>query len=182
MKNAIILHGTECKPEDFWYMWLKKELEDNGYRVELPYREDMNRVPIAEYLPHIMAEHTLDDETILIGHSSGVPLILSMLQATSQKIHKAVLVAGFSEPLPGTHDVILQENYDWDMIKQHAREFIIINSDNDPWGCDDKQGRKLFDNLGGTLVIRHDGHFGSNTMNQPYKEFPLLKTLTLGAL
>lgn len=56
-------------------------------------------------------------------------------------------------------------------------EIIFINSDNDPWGCDDKQGRKMFDKLGGTLIIRHDGHMGSEKFNQPYREFPLVVKL-----
>lgn len=180
MKNAVIFHGTGCKPEDFWYMWLKNELEQDGYEVALPYHEDMNRVPIADFLPKIMASHKMDENTVLIGHSAGVPLILSILENTDQIISKAILVAGFSEALSGEKDVILQDNYNWDKIKQHANEFVIINSDNDPWGCDDKQGKKMFENLGGALIIRHDGHFGSTSHNQPYKEFPLLKTLVLG--
>lgn len=174
MKKAIIFHGTDCKPEDFWYQWLKEELEKSGYQVELPYYENMNRVPIAEFLPEIMERFPLDERTVLIGHSAGVPLILAMLEKTDQKINKAVLVAGFSEPLAGGRDVILQEDYAWQKIKGSAQDFIIFNSDNDPWGCDDKQGKRLQENLGGKLIIKHDGHFGSTTMKQPYKEFPEL--------
>jgi hypothetical protein len=35
----------------------------------------------------------------------------------------------------------------------------------------------MFDKLGGTQIIRNDGHFGSERFNQPYKEFPLLAKL-----
>lgn len=175
MKSAVIFHGTECKPENFWYQWLQQQLEQAGYKVELPYYEDMNRVPIAEFLPRVMEQFPLNEETILIGHSAGVPLILAMLEKTDVRIAKAVLVAGFSEPLPGdSTDVILQDSYNWPKIKQNAQEFVIFNSDNDPWGCDDKQGKRLQENLGGKLIIKHDGHFGSISMNQPYKEFPEL--------
>lgn len=38
----------------------------------------------------------------------------------------------------------------------------------------------MFDKLGGTQVIRNEGHFGSTTYDQPYPEFPLLKALILG--
>ena len=38
----------------------------------------------------------------------------------------------------------------------------------------DKQGRKMFDNLGGTLITNNEGHMGSDSFNQPYKEFPFL--------
>lgn len=174
MKRAIIFHGTDCKPEDFWYQWLKTELEKEGYQVDLPYYKDMNRVPIAEFLPGVMKRFPLTEETLLVGHSAGAPLILAMLEKTDQRIHKAVLVAGFSEPLSGDRDVILQDSYDWKKIKQGAKNFVFFNSDNDPWGCDDKQGKRMHDNLGGKLLIRRDGHFGSTSMNQPYQEFPEL--------
>ncbi len=179
MKKAIIFHGTECRPEDFWYMWLKQQLEANGYSVELPYYPDMNRVPISVFAPRVMSQFELDEETVLIGHSAGVPLILTMLEHSDQKVALAVMVAGFSEPLSGGKDVILQDSYDWKKIKQNASRFIFINSDNDPWGCDDSQGKRMHEKLGGKLIIRHDGHFGSISLNQPYKEFPLLKKLIL---
>lgn len=177
--KAIIFHGTQCKPEDFWYKWLKLQLEERGYEVELPYYPDMNRTPIAEFLPTILQNHRIDNDTVLIGHSAGVPLILSILEAIDQTVAQAVLVAGFCSPLPPVSgkDVILQAHYDWEKIRSHAKDFVIINSDNDPWGCDDEQGRLMYDKVGGTLVIRHDGHFGSGTHNQPYKEFPLLERL-----
>lgn len=72
----------------------------------------------------------------------------------------------------------MQPGYDWERIKTHVRDVVFIHSDNDPWGCDDKKGREMFDHLGGTLIIRHgEGHMGSNKFNQPYREFPLLLKL-----
>ena len=63
-------------------------------------------------------------------------------------------------------------------IKSNVKDIIFINSDNDPWGCDDKEGYYMFENIGGTLIVRHgEGHMGSNDFNQPYKEFPLLEKL-----
>lgn len=90
-------------------------------------------------------------------------------------------MAGFSESLKTIDkEPILQASYDWDKIQQHANEFVFINSDNDPWGCDDKAGRKLQEHLGGRLIIcKGQGHFGSDTYKQPYKEFPLLLKLII---
>lgn len=80
--------------------------------------------------------------------------------------------------LPGEEkDPVLQDSYDWKKIKANVKDIIFINSVNDPWGCDAAQGRFMFDNLGGTQIVRNDGHFGSTTYNQPYPEFPLLKKL-----
>jgi hypothetical protein len=44
-------------------------------------------------------------------------------------------------------------------------------------GCDDKQGKIMREKLGGELIVLHEGHMGSTTYNQPYKEFPLLLDL-----
>lgn len=178
--KAVIFHGTDLKPEDFWYLWLKRELEKRGFKVELPYYPDINHQPIAEFLPIVLKSHDFDPETVLIGHSSGSALILSILERIDISIAQAILVAGYSEPLPGPQDPILQDIYDWSRIKNGAKDFVFINSVNDPWGCNDTQGRKLFDNLGGTQIIRNDGHFGSITNNQPYPEFPLLLKLVHG--
>jgi predicted alpha/beta hydrolase family esterase len=172
--KIIIFHGTSCKPEDFWYSWLRDRLLDSGHSVELPYMPTINKTPIDEFLPEIINEFEYDENTILIGHSAGVPLILSILENTSIPISQAILVGGFSEPIGKDVDPILQLKYEWEKIKNNCQDFVIFNSPNDPWGCDDIQGRQLFDRLGGTLIIRNDGHFGSSK-DPEYKEFPLLE-------
>lgn len=176
MKNAIIFHGTECKPDDFWYQSIKSSLEADGYEVKLPFYENINLIPLEDFLPSVLESHELNEETVLIGHSAGAPLILSILEQSSVQVNKVVLVAGFSLPLNGENVPILQSIYEWDKIKSNSKDFLIINSVNDPFGCDDKQGRVLFDNLGGTFIIRNDGHFGSS-QDKDFKEFPLLERL-----
>jgi len=181
MKNAVIYHGTDDNPGRYWYAWLGRQLEDAGYHVEIPYNPEINKIPIAEFLPKVLEQSEFDADTVLVGHSAGGPLILSILEHIDVQIAKAVLVAGYCEhPDDQMEDPILQEKYDWDKIRQHSREFIFINSYNDPWGCDDKQSRIMFDHLGGTQILRNEGHFGSVPKGQSYDAFPLLKTLVLG--
>ncbi len=182
MKNAIIFHGTDCKPKDYWYEWLKAELEKAGHRVELPHYPDINHIPIEQFLPNVLNNHNFDEDTVLIGHSAGGPLLLSILENIKVQIKQAILVAGYSMRLPGEEkDPVLQKKYGWDTIKQNVKDIIFINSVNDPWGCDAKQGGVMFDKLGGTQIIRNDGHFGSTAYNQPYPDFLLLKALVIGA-
>jgi predicted alpha/beta hydrolase family esterase len=178
--KAIILHGTDCKPEDYWYQWLGKQLEARGYTVEIPYYPDINHEPIDVFLPKVLGAHTFDNETVLIGHSAGAPLILSILENVEATLPQAILVAGYARIRPeddGKQDPVIQDGYDWERIKAHAQDFVFINSTNDPWGCNDVEGRFMYDQLGGTQVIRKEGHFGSASFNQPYKEFPLLERL-----
>jgi len=178
MKRAIIFHGTDCTPSDYWYSWLGEQLNNRGYEVEIPSYPDINHEPIHDFLPRVLGNHTFDENTVIIGHSAGGPLILSILENIDGVIPQAILVAGFSYSLPGGEkDPVLQDSYDWDKIKQHVKDIAFINSVNDPWGCDDKQGRFMFDKLGGTQIICNEGHFGSTTKNQPYKEFTLIESL-----
>ena len=54
----------------------------------------------------------------------------------------------------------------------------VINSNNDPWGCDHTQGALIAKLLNATQVICYgQGHFGSETFQQPYREFELLENL-----
>lgn len=174
MSQVIIFHGTDCKPEDFWYQWVKTHLENQGHIVKLHHHPEINKTSLTEFIPAILDQYNFESDTILIGHSAGVPLILSILERINEALKQAILVAGFSEKLEtNVEEPILQEKYDWKKIKENSSEFIIFNSPNDPWGCDDTQGRKLFEQLGGTLIIRNDGHFGSSK-DPKYREFPLL--------
>lgn len=178
MKSAIIFHGTDCSPDNkyYWYAWLKDELETRGYTVSVPYYPDLNHEDIKTFLPKVLSNHQFDSETVLVGHSAGSPLILSILETLNEPIRLSVLVAGYSMRLPGEdRDPVLQPSYDWEKIKSASKEFVFINSVDDPWGCDDKQGRILFDHLDGTQIIRNEGHFGSEGKKQLYMEFPLLR-------
>lgn len=162
MKNAIIFHGTDDNPKRYWYKWLGKELEKEGYEVTIPFNPTINKEPINTLIPKILNQHTFNNDTLLVGHSSGGPLILSILELIDVQIQKAILVAGYcTHPDEQMEDPVLQEKYDWEKIKQNVKEIVFINSVNDPWGCDDKQGRIMFDQLGGAQIILNDGHFGS---------------------
>jgi hypothetical protein len=172
MKNAIIFHGAGSTPNDVWYPWFKKELEEKGYKVAAPILTNDEMAPLDKWLPMALKEN-YDNETVLVGHSAGCPLILSILENINVKVLKVILVAGFIAPLKANTDgynPILQKVYDWEKI-------IFINASNDPWGCDDKQGEAMREKLGGTLIINQEGHMGSEGFNQPYKQFPFLLTL-----
>jgi predicted alpha/beta hydrolase family esterase len=177
-KRAIIFHGTDCKPEDYWYQWLGKQLETRGFVVEIPYYPDINHQPIITFLPKVLKSHTFDSDTVIIGHSAGGPLLLSILESIEAVLPQAILVAGYAQEKPGREpSPVLQASYDWERIKQHVEDIVFINSVEDPWGCDAEQGRFMFDKLGGTQIIRNDGHFGSETFKQPYPTFDLLNRI-----
>jgi uncharacterized protein len=175
-KHAIIFHGTSGHPDALgWYRWLGRRLEDRGYGVEIPHYPGMNVEPIETFLPKVLAGHTFDPDTVLVGHSGGAALLLAVLEHVDVAVAQAVLVAGYWTPPNTEAEPVLQATYEWAAIRAHARDFVFINSVNDPYGCDDSQGRAMFDRLGGTQIIRDDGHFGD--YNQPFPTFELVDRL-----
>lgn len=178
MNNAIILHGQSGTPNQYWYPWIAQELQKNTWDVWAPQLPNPDKPILNLQLPFVIQNGQFNENTVLIGHSSGAALALSVMESMKTKIRRTILVAGFIQLLSHDEKDILKQSYDWELIKKNCDDLIFINSDNDPWGYDDTQGRLLFEKLGGTLIIRHgEGHMGSEVMKQPYNEFPLLLKL-----
>lgn len=174
-RKAIILHGTGANPDVCWLPWLGRRLIARGYAVETPHYPELNVEPIATFLPKVLANHDFDEHTVLVGHSGGAALLLAILQHIDATVPQAVLVAGYSTKPNTSDEPVLQASYDWQAIRSHVRDLYFINSRSDPYGCDDGQGRAMFERLGGTQIVRDDGHFGD--YDQPYETFELLDKL-----
>jgi uncharacterized protein len=180
MKNAIILHGTGNTPEGNWFRWLEKELNRRGYEVWLPQLPDAE-MPNAEKYNELLLNHgfNFNDETILVGHSSGAVSILNLLQELpgGTKIKAAFLVGAFEKPLDVTaRSELFPKPFDFEKIKSRCGKFIFLHSDNDPY-CPLEGAQFLAKKLGGELTVEPgQGHFNLETGPQ-YKEFPLLLKL-----
>lgn len=179
-KQAILLHGTGGGNKDyFWFEDTKKFLEAHGYNVWWPQLPNAERPTLDEAVEFVQVNMPeVDGESIIIGHSSACPLILSLFQRGNLKVKQAVLVAGYYTKIEDkVSDLMIEKDgYDWGKIRASAKEITLINSDNDPWGCDDKQAQPVAKKLGATFILaKGEGHMGSGTFNQPYREHNLVK-------
>jgi predicted alpha/beta hydrolase family esterase len=163
-RRAIIFHGTGAQPEWAWYPWLADRLRNRGYAVELPHHPGINVEPISTFLPKVLDAHAYDEQTVLVGHSGGAALLLAILERLDVVVPQALLVAGYFTKPNTADEPVLQESYDWEAIRAHARDIYFVNSVEDEFGCDVDQGRAMFDRLGGTLIVRNDGHFIADTL------------------
>jgi uncharacterized protein len=133
MKNAILLHGTGDSPNSFWFPYIKKELEKRGYDVWAPQLPEHEMPNLEIQLPYLLQHGTFNSDTIIIAHSAGCPLVLALLEKIQLKIKQVILVAGFVKPIGKLQALkaIVQEEYDWQKIKDNVSDFIAIHSDND---------------------------------------------------
>ena len=94
MKNAFLFHGTSCNPQKYWFPYIKEKLEERGYRVAIPQLPDPDIPDVNKWLPVALAQGEYTSETIIIGHSVGGPLVLSVLENIKTPIAKAILEIG----------------------------------------------------------------------------------------
>src|SRR4051794_12345964 len=110
-RQAIIFHGTNGTPDVVWLPWLRAQLTKRGYTVAAPHYPTLNVEPIDTFLPKVLADHTFDPGTVLIGHSGGAALLLAVLQHIDTTVAQAILVAGYATQ-PNTDDEpVLQDSY-----------------------------------------------------------------------
>jgi predicted alpha/beta hydrolase family esterase len=92
------------------------------------------------------------------------------------RIAKAFLVAapldkGSIEKYWPLKENLAKGEYDWDKIRNSAKDFYLIYSDNDPYDCGLRHGELIHSKIGGNLIIKKgEGHFNLDT-SQKYKEF-----------
>lgn len=181
-QHAAIIHGSGGSEHSFWIPWLRTELENAGYSVWTPSIPSKTENSMSDRASFLATNSPHNSYDLVIGHSSGVPLLLHLLSHSHLKASKMIGVAGFLKPLTGTDEInqkFLAE-ISTARAKDACEEFLFIHSDNDPWGCDIAQGEYMAKSLDGKLIIKSgEGHFGSDKFNQPYKEFPDLLTLHL---
>lgn len=112
MKNVVIFHGSGTTPDAVWHPYIKTNLAKRGYDVSVPVLTADDPAPLDIWLPLALKEN-YNNESVIVGHSSGAPLILSVLEKISIKVKQAILIAGFITPLPldKGHNPILQDKY-----------------------------------------------------------------------
>ena len=181
-QTALLFHGTGGSLDNFWFPWLKTKLESHNFSVTAPQLPEADVVDIYAWRDFVLQNYDLENAT-LIGHSAGANLILALLEKLDKPITKAILVAGFYQPLtdmPHNHPTLVQ-NPNWQKIKQNCAQFYFVHSDNDPWGCNTTQGVFAQQHLGGELTVKENaGHFGSQTFHDPCPTLPVVADLCAG--
>ena len=80
IQTAFIIHGSNGNPNKHWYPWLKEELEKLGLKVFAPQFPIKDEQSLDNWLKTLEPFKKYLDNSILIGHSLGVPFILNVLK------------------------------------------------------------------------------------------------------
>lgn len=169
-KRVVIVHCWEGYPDYCWYPQTKKELEEKGFKVLVPEMPETDLPKLSAWLPKLQEVIGTPDENLyLVGHSAGAITIMRFLENLSdnQKVGGIVFVAGFTDDL-GYKELsnFFEKPIDFEKIRQRAKHFVAIHSDNDPY-VDVKFGDIFREKLGAEVVIKNNmGHFSGEVGNE----------------
>lgn len=181
MKKAVFLHGTDGNPNDNWWSWLRKLLEENGYEIFAPTLPE-NHTPNKEVYDKFLKKSGWDfSDNLIIGHSSGATTALNLLTSDwFPKVKATVLLGVFlNENLlesvswhdPGQFNNLFKPEYDISVLKDKSNKYIFVHGDNDPY-CDYEDAKTLARDLEADFITIYNGHHLWSTSG--IKELPEL--------
>ncbi len=150
-----------------WFPYVKKELESLGLQVLTPTFPDGELARASYWLP-FLDTLGVDQNTILIGHSSGA--IAAMRYAEEHVVRGSVLVSAYHTTLGIEAEVLsgyFEKDWNWNAIKDNQEFIIQFNSTNDPF-IPIEEARYVHEKLGTDYHELNQGHF------YPQEAFPEL--------
>lgn len=139
MAKAAIIHGTGGSPSGNWFPWLAAELQTRGYEAITPKMPTPAGQSLAGWL-EAFAEQvgTIDDSTLLIGHSIGAVFLARLLERASVPVRSCVFVCPFTGELglpefDLLNATFVRGGFDWPTIRANGGEMSVICGDDDPY-------------------------------------------------
>lgn len=142
-KRIIIVHGWDGYPQEGWFPWLKKELEQVGCEVIVPQLPESATPRIYNWVPALAAAvGAVDEHTFFVGHSMGCQTIARFLEGLPEGVRcgGVVFVAGFFTRLTNleSDDEVREIVQHWltsplnlEKVATHIPRSVALFSDND---------------------------------------------------
>lgn len=170
MRYIIINHGYMGSNIENWFPWLKEKLDNDNVQVIVPqYPIDKDKHFYNEWKKVLDVYNNfgyINNESVVIGHSSGCAFSIKYILENNLKIDKLILVSGFNNYYsPYENDfhntvnkTFFVEEKKLIKIKGLVKEVICLYGDNDPYIPQDK-----FHNLAESInareiIIKNGGH------------------------
>ncbi len=130
--NFLILHGYTGRASKNFIPWLKNELENAGYPVQAPELPNTDDPKEVEQVSHVFKNCSIDENTIIIGHSLGAIVAMKVLERYKKPIQGLVLVAPAMDPdFIEANEKPFWKNFEWDVdyevLKYLAKKRTVLS-------------------------------------------------------
>ena len=179
--NCIIIHGSPSKKENdpekrtydkHWIPWLKRELEKKGIKTYTPLMPIPWNPKYDEWKKEF-EKLSVNENSVLIGHSSGGGFLVRWLGETGKKIKKLILVAPgiiHSGEWKKLNDLLKFKINN--KVRENIKDIVIFVSNDDSYGI--KKSVDIFSkslNIN-PIKLKNKGHFTLGDMGT--EKFPEL--------
>jgi len=132
----VILHGKHGSPERDFFPWLRTQLEKQGFEVQMPVMPNASDPDDMEQADYIEKNFTLDEGTVVVGHSYGGVVALRLAERGIKINRLHLLGTPFSgKRLDGKDGgrsfAALQRGFDFEAIKRNVRSGTLLYDIND---------------------------------------------------
>lgn len=152
-----------------WFPYLRKNLETLGLEVISKNMPDSKLARAKYWIPFVIDEFKADNDSIIIGHSTGAVAIMRILEIT--KILGAILVAAHYTDLGYKEDKksgYFEKSWNWQKMKNNAGWIVQFASTNDSF-IPMEHSRYIHTKLDTEYSEMEAEHFG---YPKPKLEFP----------
>lgn len=161
-----------------WMPWLKKELITRGITAETPLMPNPWK-PVYENFKREFEKYSINQDSVVIGHSCGCAFLIRWLGETKIQISKLILVAPWK--IPDKKDKARKAFYEYPIdktIKSRVKKITMFIADDEVE--DGKKSLEIYHRaLGGKVIeLEGRGHFTFNDMGTV--KFPELLEEILG--
>ena len=179
MNNYIILHGSFGSKDENWFPWLKKELENKNYKVDVP------QMPVGvgnqnyDNWSREFSKLDVNNNTIIIAHSIALIFVCKYLINNKINIKKLICVCGFNNYLgiDSNFDAVNEPMFldNLEDVKKNCKDIICYYSDNDPYVKFDVE-KSFADSIATEqYIVKNGGHINSESGYTKFEE--LLKSI-----
>lgn len=169
-KRVLIIHGWESNSREHWFLEEKERLEKLGHEVIIPNMPNTFHPKEGEWVK-VIEDFNPDENSILIGHSLGGIAVLRYLEKIDKSVPKCIFIATPIRMLIregcdfGPVENFLDEEFNWEKIKQNCKEIIVINQTEDEW-VPLQHGKDLASYVDGKLeIVDGTNHFDTIDFN-----------------
>ncbi|MFA6130840.1 MAG: alpha/beta fold hydrolase [Patescibacteria group bacterium] len=161
----VLIHGFKASSASNFWPWLRDELRKRGHEVISPDLPDPEHPDPEVWIKTLLDEvGSIDDKTIVVGHSLGAAMALRFLEAAeARSTPKGCLL--ISPPWMISREEFrgfFLSELDFDVIMWKAAHFVILHAKDDPVIPFD-HAKKYQSVLHGELIEGEvgDGHFNT---------------------
>lgn len=176
MKYYYIIHGFMGSNIENWFPWFKEQVDSDRCLCiipQFPISLDLHNYDEWKKLMNLYnyEYRMINNETVIIGHSTGSIFALKYILENEVKIDKLILVSGFNNYFSNDKDDIHNKinlsyyinDSEFGKVNEFVNEVLCIYGDDDPYISQEMLHSFSSKLKAKEVIIKNGGHLNKNS-------------------